>query len=104
MLGHRVRYVHVPAPAFYGALRATGVPAWQARGLVHQFVDVVRRGQDDGRLCSSDVPDLLGRPAVTVADFARAHRAELRAGRRRALAGDRRRIEACPRRDDTAQP
>ncbi|NAZ76519.1 NAD(P)H-binding protein [Kineococcus sp. T13] len=77
VLGHRVRYVHVPAPAFYGVLRATGVPAWQARGLVHQFVDVVRRGQDDGRLCSSDVPDLLGRPARTVADFARAHRAEL---------------------------
>lgn len=78
-LGHRVRYVHVPAPAFYGVLRATGVPAWQARGLVHQFVDVVRRGADDGRLCTSDVPDLLGRPATTVADFAEAHRAELSA-------------------------
>ncbi|WP_167587538.1 NAD(P)H-binding protein [Kineococcus rubinsiae] len=75
VLGHRVRYLHVPAPAFYGVLRATGVPAWQARGLVHQFVQVVRRGQDDGRLCSSDVPDLLGRPAITVADFARDHRA-----------------------------
>ncbi|WP_432544100.1 NAD(P)H-binding protein [Kineococcus sp. SYSU DK002] len=78
-LGHRVRYVHVPAPAFYGVLRATGVPRWQARGLVHQFVDVVRRGADDGRLCTSDVPDLLGRPATTVAEFARAHRAELSA-------------------------
>ncbi|NAZ85253.1 NAD(P)H-binding protein [Kineococcus indalonis] len=78
-LGHRVRYVHVPAPVFYGALRATGVPAWRARGLVHQFVDVVRRGQDDGRLCSSDVPDLLGRPAVTVAEFASQHRTELTA-------------------------
>lgn len=79
VLGHRVRYVHVPAPAFYGVLRATGVPAWQARGLVHQFVDVVRRGQDDGRLCSRDIPDLLGRPATTVADFAEDHRAELSA-------------------------
>ncbi|WP_380159767.1 NAD(P)H-binding protein [Kineococcus sp. R86509] len=78
-LGHRVRYVQVPAPLFYGVLRATGAPAWQARGLVHQFVDVVRRGADDGRLCTTDVPDLLGRPAVTVADFAAAHRTELRA-------------------------
>nr|WP_246315788.1 NAD(P)H-binding protein [Kineococcus aurantiacus] len=79
VLGRRVRYVHVPAPAFYGVLRLSGTPAWQAKGLVHQFVDVVRRGQDDGRLCSSDVPDLLGRPAVTVAEFAAAHRAELSA-------------------------
>nr|WP_269328234.1 NAD(P)H-binding protein [Kineosporia mesophila] len=78
-LGHRVRYVHLPAPAFYGALRASGLPAWQARGLVHQFVDVVRRGQDGGRLCSRDIPDLLGRPAITIADFAARHRAELSA-------------------------
>ncbi|PRY10844.1 SDR family oxidoreductase [Kineococcus rhizosphaerae] len=78
-LGHRVRYVHVPGPAFYLALRAGGVPGWQARGLVHQFVDVVRRGQDDGRLCTQDVPDLIGRPATTVADFAARHRAELTA-------------------------
>ncbi|GLY16677.1 NAD(P)-dependent oxidoreductase [Kineosporia sp. NBRC 101677] len=76
-LGHRVRYVHLPAPAFYAGLRASGVPAWQARGLVHQFVDVVRRGQDGGRLCSSDIPDLLGRPAITVADFALKNRSEL---------------------------
>ncbi|WP_432497740.1 SDR family oxidoreductase [Kineococcus gypseus] len=76
-LGHRVRYAHVPAPVFYGVLRASGLPAWQAQGLVRQFVDVVRRGADDGRLCTSDVPDLLGRPATSIADFARAHRAEL---------------------------
>ncbi|WP_369068651.1 NAD(P)H-binding protein [Kineococcus terrestris] len=77
VLGHRVRYLHVPAPLFHGVLRASGVPAWQARGLVHQFVDVVRRGHDGGRRCSDDVLDLLGRPARTVADFAREHRAEL---------------------------
>ncbi|MEW1956306.1 NAD(P)H-binding protein [Kineococcus sp. NPDC059986] len=76
-LGHRVRYVHVPAPVFHAVLRASGVPAWQARGLVHQFVDVVRRGADDGRRCTTAVPDLLGRPARTVADFARDHRAAL---------------------------
>ena len=58
-------------------LRATGAPAWQPKGLVHQFVDVVRRGQDDGRLCSSDVPDLLERPATNVVDVAEHHRAEL---------------------------
>lgn len=72
-LGHRVRYLHLPAPVFYAGLRLAGTPRWMARGLVTQFVDVVRRGHDTGRLTSTDVPDLLGRPAVTVADFARAH-------------------------------
>lgn len=76
-LGRRVRYLHVPAPLFYGVLRASRVPAWQARGLIRQFVDVVRRGQDDGRVTTDDIPDLLGRPARGIADFARAHRAEL---------------------------
>ena len=79
VLGHRVRYVHVPAPLFYGVLRLSGAPAWQARGLVHQFVDVVRRGHDNGRVTSSAIPDLLGRPAISVADFARAHASDLRA-------------------------
>lgn len=76
-LGRRVRYVHVPAPLFYAVLRRSGLPVWQARGLIHQFVDVVRRGQDNGRVTSRDIPDLLGRPATDIADFARAHRAEL---------------------------
>ena len=76
-LGHRVRYVHLTAPVFYAGLRASGVPHWKARGLVHQFVDVVRRGQDGGRLCSTVIPDLLGRPASTLADFAVKHREEL---------------------------
>jgi uncharacterized protein YbjT (DUF2867 family) len=76
-LGHRVRYVHLPAPVFYAGLRASGVQRWQAKGLVHQFVDVVRRGQDGGRLCSSDIPNLLGRPAASIADFVKGRRAEL---------------------------
>jgi hypothetical protein len=48
LLGHRVRYLHLPARLFELLLRA-GVPAWTARGLRHQFVDVVRRGHDNGR-------------------------------------------------------
>ncbi len=76
-LGHRVRYVHLPAPVFYAGLRLAGEPRWKARGLVRQFVDVVRRGHDDGRVTSTDVPELLGRPAVTVADFARANHDQL---------------------------
>ncbi|GLY17182.1 hypothetical protein Kisp01_41970 [Kineosporia sp. NBRC 101677] len=49
-LGCRVRYLQLPV--FYARLSASGVPDWRARGLAHQYVDVVRRGQDGGRLCS----------------------------------------------------
>lgn len=77
VLGHRVRYLHLPAPVFYAGLRLAGTPRWMARGLIHQFVDVVRRGHDTGRLTCTAVPDLLGRPAITIADFARAHHAQL---------------------------
>ncbi|MFC3687920.1 NAD(P)H-binding protein [Aquipuribacter hungaricus] len=86
-LGHRVRYLHLPAPVFYAGLRLAGTPRWMARGLVRQFVDVVRRGHDGGRVTSTDVPDLLGRPATTVADFARAHRARLSPAGRGPAAG-----------------
>lgn len=77
LLGHRVRYLQVPAPLFYLGLRAAGTPRWQARGLLHQFVDVVRRGHDDARLTSTAISDLLDRPPVSLADYIVLHRGEL---------------------------
>lgn len=76
-LGHTVRYLHIPGPLMYAGLRASKVPRWQARGLVHQFVDVVRRGADRGRVHTPDLEHLLGRAPRGVADFATEHRTAL---------------------------
>lgn len=82
-LGHKVRYLHIPAPLMLAGLRASGVPSWQARGLVHQFVDVVRRGADHGRVHTTDLEHLLGRAPRDVTDFATEHHDQLgRQGRR----------------------
>lgn len=74
-LGRTVRYVHLPGPAMYAVLRLTGAPHWQARGLVHQFVDVVRRGADQGRVHTFDLEALLGREPRGIADIVHTHRA-----------------------------
>lgn len=76
-LGHRVLYLHLPGPLMLAALRASGVPGWQARGLVHQFVDVVRRGADHGRVHTTDLEQLLGRTPRGIGDLATEHTAEL---------------------------
>lgn len=75
-LGRTVRYVHLPGPVMYAGLRAAGVPDWQARGLVRQFIDVVRRGADLGRVYTEDLERLLGRPPRGIADFVGDHRQE----------------------------
>lgn len=74
VLGHRVRYVHLPAPLFYLVLRLTSISRWTARGLVHQFVDVVRKGQDDGWVITDAVRQLTGTSARTFTQFVVAHR------------------------------
>lgn len=80
-LGHRVRYLHLPGPLMLAGLRASGVPGWQARGLVHQFIDVVRRGADHGRVHTTDLEHLLDRAPRGIADLATEHTAELSRGR-----------------------
>jgi uncharacterized protein YbjT (DUF2867 family) len=80
-LGHRVRYLHLPGPLMLAGLRASGVPGWQARGLVHQFVDVVRRGADHGRVHTTDLEHLLDRTPRGFADLATEHAGELSRGR-----------------------
>ncbi len=77
LLGRRVRYVHVPAPAMFLGLKLSGMDTWQARGLIHQFVDVVRHGRDNGRLSTPDLAQLLGRAPTSLADYITTHRTEL---------------------------
>ena len=72
-LGRRVRYLHLPGPLMYLALRAGGQSDWMARGLVHQFADVVRHGRDGVLVHSPDLEDLLGRPPIDMAAYVRAH-------------------------------
>lgn len=58
-------------------LRLSGSPTWEARGLIHQFVDVVRRGHDNARLTSTDLADLIGHEPTSLPDFITAHRSQL---------------------------
>ena len=76
-LGRSVRYVHLPSRVFSGVLRLTGMPAWQAEGLRQQFGRVARRELDGIAAQTSDVERLTGQPARSVAEWARAHRAQL---------------------------
>lgn len=75
-LRHTVRYLHLPGPAMYACIRASGVPRCQARGLVHQFVDVVRCGADQGRVHTFELEQLLGHPPHDIADLAADHRTD----------------------------
>lgn len=75
-LGRKVRYAHFPAPAMYVILRLSGLPHWQAHGLVRQFVDVVRRGADQARVHTFELEELLGRQPRGVADLVHAHSAD----------------------------
>lgn len=78
LLGRRVRYLHAPAPLMYLILRLSGSSNWEARGLIHQFVDVVRRGHDNARLTSNELADLIGRAPTSLPAFISRHRAQLR--------------------------
>lgn len=76
-LDRTVRYVHLPSRAFSALLRANGVPAWQAEGLRQQFGRVARRGLDGIDVRTDEVERLTGRPARTLADWARDRRTTL---------------------------
>lgn len=77
LLGRRVRYLHAPAPLMYLILRLSGSSNWEARGLIHQFVDVVRRGHDNARLTSNDLADLIGRAPTSLPAFIKDHCGQL---------------------------
>ena len=75
VVGHPVRYAHLPGPLFFLALRAAGLDSWTARGLVHQFVDVVRRGHDFGALATDTVKTLTADEPRSLREFLADHRA-----------------------------
>lgn len=79
VLGRRVRYVHLPSRVFYALLRLTGSDAFTADGLRHQFVDVLRHGQDEGAVFTETVRSLTGVAPRSFAEFAEAHRDALTA-------------------------
>lgn len=70
-LERTIRYVHLPAPAMYAVLRLAGQPHWMAQGLVNQFVHVVRRGADNGRVHTFELEELLERTPRGIAETAR---------------------------------
>lgn len=57
--------------------RPASVPAWQAEGLRQQFGRVARRGLDGIDVRTDEVERLTGRPARTLADWARDRRTTL---------------------------
>jgi len=59
-LGEEVKYVDVPLKAGREAILGMGMPEWFADALTEYF-KAYREGWDD--LVTSDVPDLIGRPA-----------------------------------------
>lgn len=77
VLGHKVRYVHLPGRLFYLLLRLTGSDAFTAGGLRHQFVDVVRHGQDDAAVFTETVRSLTGAAPRSFLEFAETHRYDL---------------------------
>jgi uncharacterized protein YbjT (DUF2867 family) len=67
--GREVTFTDVPPDAFAAAL--TGVlPPWQVDGLLEDYAHYAR---GEAAFVSPDVPDVLGRPAIDFARFARDH-------------------------------
>lgn len=73
-LGHPVRFIDLPAPAFRLLLRLNGVDAWTARGVTNQFAHVVRRGRDHAAELTDAVAALTGRAPRSFEEFTRIHR------------------------------
>lgn len=64
VLGHRVRYLHLPSPLFKQLVKLGGVDEWMANGLVAQFKDIVRHDLE-GLDVSSDIEDITGKPSTS---------------------------------------
>lgn len=79
VLGHKVRYVHLPSRLFAGLLRLTGSDAFTAEGLRHQFADVLRHGRDDAAVFTETVRAITGTAPRSFVEFAEAHRDALTA-------------------------
>lgn len=71
-LNKPVRYVPVPHAAARQSMLDSGMPPWVA-GLLGEYSVAYER--DWGNFTTTHLPDLLGRPARSVRDFARDHAA-----------------------------
>jgi uncharacterized protein YbjT (DUF2867 family) len=71
-----VRYVAVPHEAARQSMLQNGMPAWVANLLVEYGTAYA---ENWGNFTTSHIPELLGRPARSVLDFARDHAAIFRA-------------------------
>jgi len=74
VLGHKVRYLDLPSPLFWGLLRLTGNSGWTAKGLVVQFADVVAGHHDIDP--TFEIERLTGTPPHDFTDFLLHHRAQ----------------------------
>ncbi len=74
VLGHKVRYLDLPSPLFWGLLRLTGNSGWMAKGLVVQFADVVAGHHDIDP--TFEIERLTGKPPHDFTDFLLHHRAQ----------------------------
>lgn len=73
-LGHPVRFVQLPSPAYRLLLRLSGVDGWTARGVTRQFAQVVRHGRDGAADLTDRVAVLTGAPPRDFAEFVRRNR------------------------------
>lgn len=71
-LGKPVRYVPVPHEAARQSMLDSGMPPWVV-GLLGEYSRAYSTGW--GNFTTADLPELLGRPARSVRDFARDHAA-----------------------------
>lgn len=71
MIGHKVRYLNLPTPAFRAILRLTSNLRWMAKGLISQFADVVAGHHDIDP--TFEIERLTGKPPHGFVDFVRDH-------------------------------
>ena len=71
VIGHKVRYLNLPTPAFRAILRLTGNSRWMAKGLISQFADVVAGHHDIDP--TFEIERLTGKPPHGFLDFVRDH-------------------------------
>jgi uncharacterized protein YbjT (DUF2867 family) len=67
-IGRQISFVDIPPEAMREALLASGLPAWQAEGIVEDYAHY-RRGE--AAVVTSTVEDLTGKKPITFAQFAR---------------------------------
>jgi uncharacterized protein YbjT (DUF2867 family) len=79
LVGHPVAYEARPPEQFHAGLIEAGIPEWRADDLAA----IASAYADEDNVPSSDLPELLGRPAASLERFLAEHREHYLAGRSR---------------------